>query len=394
MKLSARTAVPSEASPEHATLAEARARVPGALDLTVSNPTEVGLVHSAEVYAKLGDPAAARYDPVPFGLASARAAVVDHYARREVAVAHDRVWLTASTSEAYAQLMLLACDPGDVWWVPRPGYPLLDALAQPFGVELRGYPMHWHGRWQVGLAELSAAVAAEPRSRAIVAVAPGNPTGAYLSRAELDELAQLCARRELALVVDEVFADHEVAVPPDRVRHTGGALPCATFVLSGLSKVAALPQMKLGWVVAHGPEDIVAPVLARAEHLADAFLSVATPVQLALPELLAAGDALRPRVRERVRTNLACLRAASSGTPMDVLDVEGGWVALVRLPSVTDDLGWAVDLVTHARVLVQPGYLYDLPAPPRLAVSLLVEPDRFAPAAAAIAERVCVRSAE
>ena len=392
MKLSARADVPVEPSPEHVVLATVRARVPDAIDLTVSNPTEVGLVHPDEVYAALGNPAAARYEPAPFGIASARAAVVDHYARRHVAVAHDRVWLTASTSEAYGQLMLLSCDPGDVWWVPQPGYPLLDAIAKPLGVELRRYPLHWLGRWHVGLAELGSAVAAEPRSRAIVAVAPGNPTGAYLGKAELEVIAQLCASRDLAFVVDEVFADHDIALLPDRVRHVGGDLPCTTFVLSGLSKVAALPQMKLGWVVMHGPTDAALAVLARVEHLADAFLSVATPVQLALPQLLAAGDALRPVIRARLRTNLASLRAACAGTVIDVLDVEGGWVALVRLPSLADDLEWAVDLATHARVLVQPGYLFDLPAPPRIALSLLVEPDRFARAFTAVVARVTQRS--
>jgi alanine-synthesizing transaminase len=385
VRLASRTAVPPEPSPEHVVLAELRARFTDAIDLCTSNPTEVGLVYPPEVYAALGDARAARYEPEPFGLRSARAAIVDHYARRGVAVDRDRVWLTASTSEAYAQLMLLTADPGDVWWVPTPGYPLFDALARPLGVELRPYPLHFDGRWHVGVDEVAAAVEAEPRSRAIVAVAPGNPTGNYLAATEVDAFARLCAKQGIALVVDEVFADHEVEGPRDRVRHVGGPLPCATFVLSGLSKVAALPQMKLGWIVAHGPAAEVAPVLARAEHLADAFLSVATPVQLALPTLLAAGDTLRPTLVDRVRTNLATLRNARA--PMDVLPVEGGWVAIVRLPAVQDDLAWARDLAEHAGVLVQPGYLYDLPSA-RIVVSLLVEPARFARAAESIAARV------
>lgn len=387
MKLASRTAVPHEPSAEHVALAELRTRVPDAIDLCTSNPTEVGLVHPPRVYAALGDGRAARYEPAPFGLASARTAVADHYARRGVAVERERVWLTASTSEAYAQLMLLTADPGDVWWVPQPGYPLLDALASPLGVVPRRYPLHFDDRWSVGLAELSAAIAGEPRSRAVVAVAPGNPTGAYLSTTEVDALARLCAAHEIALVVDEVFADHEVDRPHDRVRHVGGALACATFVLSGLSKVAALPQMKLGWVVAHGPDAEIAPVLARAEHLADALLSVATPVQIALPELLAAGDAMRPQITERVRANLEVLHAARHFAPVDAAPVEGGWVAIVRLPALLDDVDWARDLALHAGVLVQPGYLYELPAA-RIVVSLLVEPDRFAHAVASIAARV------
>lgn len=397
MTLSRRAAVPDEPSPEHARLAAARARTADAIDLTPSNPSEVGLVHPPEVYAALGDPGAARYEPAPFAPWSARAAVVDHDARRDVEVTPERVWLTASTSEAYAQLMLLSGRPGDGWWVPRSGYPLLEALACPLGIELRAYSLGYLGRWGVDLAELAALVAAEPRSRAIVAVAPGNPTGAYLSRSELDAITSLCAAHDLAFVVDEVFSDYPLVQRADRVRHVGGALPCATFVLSGLSKVAALPQMKLGWVVAHGPRDLVAPALARVEHLADAFLSVATPVQLALPTLLAAGDGLRPRILARLQANLATLARACADAPLDVLDVEGGWIALVRLPAIGanappdttfDDVAWACDLCEHARVVVQPGYLYDLASPPRVAVSLLTEEDRFAIGVRALVRRV------
>jgi len=265
VKPSSRSAVPEAASPEHARIAAVRTRE--TIDLTVSNPTAVGLVHPPHVYAMLGDPAAARYEPDPLGLGSAREAVVDHYARRGVAVARDSVWLTASTSEAYAQLMLLSCDPGDVWWVPQPGYPLLDALARPLGVELRGYPLAYDRRWHVQTETLAHRVAAEPRSRAIVAVAPGNPTGACLSAAELAAIAALCADRDLALVVDEVFADYPLDARCDRVRHVdGGALACATFVLSGLSKLAALPQMKLGWVVASAPAGPMAGLRTRVEH--------------------------------------------------------------------------------------------------------------------------------
>lgn len=364
--------------------------VPGAIDLRCSNPSELGLVHAPELLHTLATPAALVYRPEPLGLASARAAVCEHYAARGISLVPDDVWVCAGTSEAYTQWMWLTCDPGEVWWVPQPGYRLLEVIARLAGVELRGYPLRFDGRWSIDLDALRHGVEHEPRSRAVVVVAPGNPTGSYLAHAELAALASLCTERQLVLVVDEVFAEHDVEVPADRVRHVAGPLGCAVVVLSGLSKVAALPQLKLAWGAWHGPASQRAAWFDRLAHIADAYLSAASPVQLALPALLAAGDELRPRIAARVGENLAAARALLAGTTLDVLPVEGGWTLLLRLPAIGghDDAAWSDTLARDAGVLVQPGWLFDVPAPPRIALSLLTVPELFARGVSAIAEHV------
>ena len=369
-------------SPEASALGELHA----AIDLTCTTPSEVGLVHDEELLAALADPQGLRYAPDPLGMASARAAVCDYYAARGVTLDADRVALCSGTSEAYSQWMWLTADPGDVWCVPQPGYPLLDVLAQLAGVELRGYSLRFDGRWAIDVDALAATI--DARTRAIVVVAPGNPTGSYIARTELAAIAELCAAHDLLLVVDEVFADHAIEIPADRVQHVAAPLPCACVVLSGLSKVAALPQLKLAWSAWHGPRATHAAWWDRLAHVADAWLSVATPVQLALPALFAAGAAMRVRIDARIRTNVARARRAFADTAIDVLPVEGGWTLLLRLPALLDDQNWSIALARDAGVRVQPGWLFDLPTPPRVALSLLTTPENFANGIDAIAQHV------
>ncbi|MEM9463064.1 MAG: pyridoxal phosphate-dependent aminotransferase [Myxococcota bacterium] len=374
MKLSARSAWPSEPSPWAQAVQHARDANPELLDLTPSNPTQVGLVHPGPVYRALGDPGGAHYDPHPLGLPAARDAVAAYYARRGRVVDPARLWLCASTSEAYTQLLTLLADPGDTVLVPCPGYPLLDMLGDLAGVRRVSYPLRRDGRWSIDLDGLDRAIARSPRARVLVVIAPGNPTGAMLDPAQWHALRARARAHDLALLVDEVFADYPLDPPPDRLRFLGDDdAPC--LVLSGLSKVAALPQLKLSWVVMHGPEAAVTPLRARAELAADALLSVATPVQRALPTLLLAAEPMQRRIRERLAENLGVLRTGVRGQPLDLLPADGGWTALLRLPVVheLDDLGWAQRLL-RAGVLVQPGFLFDLPAPPQVAVSLLTPP--------------------
>lgn len=374
MRLSARSAWPSEPSPWAQAVEHARATSPDLLDLTPSNPTQVGLVHPEPVYRSLGDPQGARYEPHPLGLPVARDAVAAYYARRGQTVDPARLWLCASTSEAYAQLLTLLADPGDTVLVPSPGYPLLDMLGDLAGVRRVPYPLRRDGRWFIDLDGLDRALARSPRARVLVVIAPGNPTGAMLDPTQWHALQARARTHDLALVVDEVFADYPLDPPPDRLRFVGDdGAPC--LVLSGLSKVAALPQLKLSWVAMHGPEATVAPLRTRAELVADALLSVATPVQRALPTLLAAAEPMQQRIRQRLAENLGALRAGVPGQPLDLLPADGGWTALLRLPAVheLDDLGWTQRLL-QAGVLVQPGFLFDLPAPPQVAVSLLTPP--------------------
>lgn len=347
------------------------------LDLTASNPTAVGLVHPADLYARLGDPGGAAYDPDPLGLLSARAAVAAYYAARGAHVPLDRLCLLAGTSEAYAHVLALLCDPGDQVLVPHPGYPLLPMIADLAGVELRPYPLLYDGTWSIDLAGLAAAVDAAPRARAIALVAPNNPTGNYLSAYELAALEDLAAARGLALVADEVFFDYPLehvptASPIDAAR-------ALTFVLSGLSKVAALPQLKLAWIAARGPDALVREAMRRLELVADTFLSAATPVQRAAGPLLAAAPAIQRTILARARANLAALRRACEGTSLTPLAVQGGWTGLVRLPRVfdLDGRGWADELLRGAGVLTQAGELYDL-APAHLALSLITPEPQFA----------------
>jgi aspartate/methionine/tyrosine aminotransferase len=377
MKLSDRTDWPMTRSAWSNTVQAAQRAGRIAADLTVSNPTAVGLVHDDEVYAALGDAAAQVYAPEPFGLLSARQAVAGYYALSGLAVDPARVWLTASTSEAYGQLLTLLCDPSEAVMIPAPGYPLLDVLGSLASVARRPYPLLPSEGWAIDMLALQSA-AQVPGARAIVVVAPGNPTGAYLDRLQWNGLVRICTELGLSLIVDEVFCDYPLEAPPGRLMRVPDDPPMPTFVLSGLSKVSALPQMKLSWVVALGPAPDISAILRRAEHVADATLSVSGPVQLALPRLLAAAEPLRDKIMARLNYNLVGLRKAVEGQPLDVPRVEGGWTALVRLPQVIDDDAWAERLL-DAGVLVQPGYLYDLPSrPPWIALSLLAERDVFA----------------
>ena len=379
-------------------LADRRAAGGAVVDLTITNPTAVGLRYPGSFYASLheGSHAAtlAAYEPEPFGLASAREAVASYYRARGCACAASDVWLTASTSEAFAQLLSLLCDPGDAVLVSQPGYPLLEYLAALADVRLVPYPLGYDGAWFVELDALREVLRAEPRARAILCTSPGNPTGAYLGEGELAEIESLCVGRGLALVVDEVFAEFPLRATPGRSRCAAGPRACSSFVLSGISKLAALPQLKLAWGVMCGPPDLVAPARERLAVIADTSLSVAAPVQHALPAIFRESVAMRGRIRERTEANLATLRAALASGAASVLDVEAGWSAIVRLPRLggLDDEGWALFLLERAGTHVHPGALYDLPDC-HVVVSLLGPSDEFARGVAALAREIASRAA-
>ena len=353
---------------------------PGVLDLTVSNPTAVGLHHAPDLYASFGAAGDHTYDPDPLGLPAARAAVANYYAARPTAprLAIADICLLAGTSEAYAHLLAILCDPGDQVLVPQPGYPLLPMIADLAHVELRPYPLVYDGTWSIDQDGLRAATRAAARARAIVVVAPNNPTGNYLDPDELAAIDALAAARGLAVVVDEVFFDYPlINCPKGHVTEDGqpNALTCA---LSGLSKVAALPQLKMAWAAMRGPAPLVREAMRRLELVADTYLSASTPVQRAAPAIFAAVPAIQAEIRARTRANLSRLHRACAGTSLSVLDVQAGWTALVRLPHVHDDggRGWARALL-GAGVLTQPGELYELP-PAHLALSLITPEADFA----------------
>jgi hypothetical protein len=349
-------------------LDEARAAGAGLLDLAEWNPTRAGLAwKAADVAAALADPRAASYEPAPRGLPEARAAVAGYLlAARGAAVPPERILITASTSEGYALLMKVLCDPGDEWLVPAPSYPLLDLLADLESVRLVRYPLRYDGDWHVDVSTLAAL--AGPRTRAIVVVSPSNPTGALLSDGELGAIERLCNERDLVLVGDEVFADTALRPSPSVARTVG----CLAFHLSGLSKVCGLPQLKAAWIAAAGPDALVRPALERLEVAADAYLSVSGPAQLALPRLLARREAFLSPLRARLAANRAVL-ARVRDAPLSALASGGGWSAVLRIGETIDEEALCLALLGDG-VAVQPGFFYDFERSGHLVVSLLAEP--------------------
>jgi alanine-synthesizing transaminase len=369
-------------APNALSVALARARAEGriVLDLTESNPTHAGIPYDERaILEALSGRAALAYEPAPFGLPHARDAVA-----RELGVDPARVVLTASTSEAYSFLFKLLCDPGDEVLVPRPSYPLFDHLARLEGVAPSPYRLAYDGAWHVDLDSLRRR-AARAWARAVVVVAPNNPTGSYLSRAELAAIAEL----GLPIVSDEVFARYPLREGAARATTAIDARGAPlVFSLGGLSKLAALPQMKLGWIVVGGDDATrVTQALSRLEVIADAFLSVGAPVQHALPALLASRGVAEGAIVARTRRNLAALRAAVAGSTVTLLDVEGGWYATLRLPGTRTEEEWVRALLDADGVYVHPGHFFDFESEPHVVVSLLTPEQPLREGARRIVER-------
>ena len=346
------------------------------LDLTESNPTRAGLAYPRELVEALADPRALIYDPQPLGSLEAREAICRYYEATGHSVEPGRVLLTASTSEAYAYLFKLLTDPGDEVLAPRPSYPLFEFLAAMESVRVSTYPLAYQGGWSIDCHALAAAVTG--RTRAIVLVNPNNPTGSFLKHDELRFLVNLCQERRLALISDEVFADYALAEDGQRVPTLANCTEVLAFSMSGLSKIAGLPQMKLGWIVIGGPPEARAAAKEKLELIADTYLSVGTPVQHAAPTLLEMGRGIQAQIASRVRGNLDFLRSAvRAESPCRVLAVEGGWCATVQVPRVRPEEEWALELLGEDSVVVQPGFFYDFESEAFLVVSLLTQPETF-----------------
>jgi alanine-synthesizing transaminase len=356
-------------------LAEKRASGRHVLDLTQSNPTRAGLSYDPSIPATLAAPEGLEYDPSPAGSPAAREAVSAYYAARGIAAEPGRILMTASTSEGYAYLFKLLCDPGAEVLVPRPSYPLFEFLATMESVSVRQYPLAYHGRWSIDIDHLAHEVTA--RTRAVVVVNPNNPTGSYLKQDELEAIARLCRDRGMALISDEVFSDYDFAPDSRRARTVSAVGDCLAFAMSGLSKVAGLPQMKLGWIVAAGPDSLREDAVAKLEWIADTYLSVSTPVQCAAAALIRAGRQVQQQIRVRTRKNLEWLRGAVAQSALEILHLEGGWYAVVRVPRVRTEEEWVVELLRLHDVLIQPGFFYDFDSEAFLVVSLLTEDSVF-----------------
>ncbi len=350
------------------------------LDLTASNPTTCGFHYDeSAILGALQNAAALHYDPQSKGLLSARAAVVEYYREIGAQVDPERLILTTGTSEAYSFLFRLVCEPRDEVLVAHPSYPLFDFLASIHDVKLRPFPLVYDHGWQIDFSELEKCVGAW--TRAILLVHPNNPTGNFVSAAEAEKLNALCAQHSLALVVDEVFLDYRLPG-----RETRGAIhgtfarnsAALTFVLSGLSKISALPQMKVGWIAASGPENLVRDAVARIEVIADTYLSLSAPIQHAVPTLLAQRKTLQPRLISRVASNLRNLDAQLANQSLvSRLELDGGWYAVLRVPAVQSDEDLAIELLDRCSVAVHPGHFYEFSGEGFLVVSLLPPSGQF-----------------
>jgi alanine-synthesizing transaminase len=377
--------VPAALEPNRLTQTVRRIRATGAplIDLTVSNPTLAGINYPSSILEAIADPRSLRYEPSALGLLEARTAIARDYERHGITVAPERVVLTASTSEAYSILFKLLCAPdGDAVMLPVPSYPLFEHLTGLDGVRSIQYRLEFHGRWAIDVDTLDAGWT--NTVRAILAVSPNNPTGSMLRGSELRGMAERCAARDAALILDEVFIDYPIASNDDVPTVPRG---CLTFRLGGLSKSAGLPQVKLGWMVVDGPERLVRDALERLELICDTYLSVSTPVQHAAAALIASGAEVRARILDRIRANDRVLRRVSADYPsIEVLPCEAGWSAVLRVPSTRPEEDLAIALLETAGVVVHPGFFFDFAHEAFLVVSLLPETDVFTEGARRVME--------
>ena len=348
------------------------------LDLTLSNPTRAGLnFDGASILQALASSRALDYDPQSKGLRDARQAVTGYY-REEYAVNDldpEQIVLTTSTSEGYSFVFRLLCNPGDELLVPKPSYPLFEFLADLQDVKLTPYPLIYDHGWQMDFPSLQKAVT--ERTRGVVVVHPNNPTGSYVHDTEFKMLNAFCREHNLAIIADEVFLDYELTGSAHR--SFAGNREVLTFTLSGLSKIVALPQMKVAWVVTRGPRESESEASGRLEVIADTYLSMNAPIQWAIPALLAQRTDIQKQLQERVKENLAELDRQLAGQEACArLVVEGGWYAVLRVPVTRSDEELAIELVREKQVLVHPGHFYDFPRDGYLVLSLITPPKEFA----------------
>jgi aspartate/methionine/tyrosine aminotransferase len=369
-------------------LEEVRGRGAKILDLTISNPTRAGLHYDEQaILGALASPRALDYDPQPKGLREARQAVAAYY-REEHEVRDldaEQIILTTSTSEGYSFVFRLLCNAGDELLVPKPSYPLFEFLADLQDVKLVPYELIYDHGWQMDFPSLQKAVTTQ--TRGVVVVHPNNPTGSYVQDGEVETLNSFCREQRLAVIADEVFLDYGLQT----TRHASfaGNREVLTFTLSGLSKIAALPQMKVAWVVTSGPPEQSVEAMARLEIISDTYLSMNAPLQWATPALLAQRKKIQAQLLERVNENLAELdRQLAAQAVCQRLSVEGGWYAVLRVPVTRSDEELAIELVTERSVLVHPGHFYDFPRDGYLVLSLITPQREFADGMRAVLEKL------
>jgi alanine-synthesizing transaminase len=343
------------------------------LDLTQSNPTLCGFEYPSNLFQGLSHTEALVYDPQAFGTLKARQTLARHLSSSKRSVNPENLLLTASTSEAYSYLFKLLGNPGDDFLIPTPGYPLLDHLLHMEGLGLTSYPFQVQSDWPVDLATTETIVT--PKTKGIITVNPHNPTGAFLSEKDQEALLVLCEKNSIAFIADEVFTDYVYCEKPRQIENPR----VLTFRLGGLSKSLGLPQLKLSWIEIQGPEAIVSDCKARLELIADTYLSVNTPVQVALEDLLAFAPSIQNQIKTRLLCNRKQLETVLSGLhTVKIWPSQGGWYALVEvlLEGVEED-ELIIHLLQEHQVLVQPGGFYDFPTGSFLVLSLLPQTDLF-----------------
>lgn len=348
------------------------------LDLTASNPTTVGLEYrEEELLRALANRDVLRYEPQPKGLLSAREAIAGYYADHGVQISPDNLILTTSTSEAYSFIFRLLCDPGDAVLVPTPSYPLFDFLAEIQDVKLIPYELIYDHGWQVDFTSMTRALErAGAPCRAVLVVHPNNPTGSYATRHEAEQLNGICRENGLAIIADEVFLDYSLSEQKPLTFSANDAV--LNFTLSGLSKISALPQMKVAWIAVSGPPALKSDALSRLEVIADTYLSMNAPIQLAVPAMLEERHNIQPQLMQRVRKNLQELDSQLAEQKLcHRLDVEGGWYAILRVPVIGSDEDLAIALLREKGALVQPGHFYDFAADGHLVISLITLVEEF-----------------
>ena len=366
-------------------LEQVRANGAKILDLTASNPTRVGLEYdSRAILTALSSEQALDYDPQAKGLLAARRAVAEYYRDRSagsrdvasnVSTDVERIILTTSTSEGYSYVFRLLCNTGDELLVPKPSYPLFDFLADLQDVKLVPYPLIYDHGWQMDFPSLEKAVT--ERTRGVVVVHPNNPTGSYVQAGEMASLNAFCRAHGLAVIADEVFLDY--VLQDQRPASFAGNRDVLTFTLSGLSKISALPQMKVAWIMTSGPPEVLDEALDRLEVIADTYLSMNAPIQWALPALLEQRHGVQRQLLERVKTNLTELdRQLASQKACQRLCVEGGWYAVLRIPVMRSDEDLVIELLREESVLIHPGHFYDFPSDGYLVLSLIPPIEDFA----------------
>jgi alanine-synthesizing transaminase len=375
LQFSHRTEWEVQENPLTLLLRELRAEGSEILDWTVSNPTLCNFPYDRDAISRgLTRPVAFTYVPDPAGALSARVAVAEFLKTQQVDMAPGRLLLTASSSEAYSYLFRLLCNAGERIAVPKPGYPLCEDLARLNDISLDAYRMHYAGSWHID--EQSLRQALTPLTRAIVVIHPNNPTGSFLSAGEQEMVAEIAREHGVAVIADEVFLTYAFGPQP-------AAQTCAhmraplLFTLNGLSKMAGLPQLKLGWIGVHGDDPLAAQAMQRLEMIADTYLSVNTPVQMALPEILDTAAVLGEHIRARVAGNYAALQRSMKGSEVSVLHADAGWNAILQLPRIRNDEEWTLHLLGQKGLLVFPGHFFDMEAEGCIIISLLPEETAF-----------------